>query len=415
MIELAGRMKGGGRVRKELIASLDVGTANTRCVIAEVKDRGEVQILGMCSRPSAGMRKGLIVDVEASAACVRDVVTFAERMAGGTTDSLFVALSPLHAVLQPSKGMVAVLGADHEVSQEDVDRVMQATRLVNLPPNREIVDMVALQYIVDGYGGLKDPVNMIGMRLELEAMLVVGNLTALSNLRRSVERAGYAVAGFVLKPLALGELLLNEDERELGAELVDVGAAVTETAYFAEGALRSIGAVPLGGAYVSSDLTMGLRVSTKTAERLKTEVDWFAQPPDRAVDLANFGHVEARRVTAGEIIDIMEPRYEEMFNLVRQQSREMNGGEVPNGGYVVTGGATKHKSFLAMLRRILGNRVRVSAETYGAVDDPGYNVAVAVLTYILNRRGGQASVNKQQKSGRGIVDKVKGFFQDFWE
>lgn len=407
--------KGGGRVRKELIASLDVGTANTRCVIAEINQRGEVQILGMCSRPSAGMRKGLIVDVEASAASVREVVAFAERMAGGTTASLFVALSPLHAVLQPSKGMVAVLGADHEVCQEDIDRVMQATGLVNLPPNREIVDMVALQYIVDGYGGLKDPVNMIGMRLELEAMLVVGNLTALSNLRRSVERAGYAVEGFVLKPLALGELLLSEDERELGVELVDVGAAVTEMAYFEEGALRSIAAVPLGGAYVSNDLTLGLRVSTKTAERLKTEVDWFTQPPDRAIDLASFGHVEARKVTAGEIIDVMEPRYEEIFNMVRQQSREMNGSDVPNGGYVVTGGTAKHKSFLALLRRILGNRVRVSLETYGAVDDPGYNAAVAVLTYVLNRRGGQASVNKQQKSGRGIMDKVKGFFQDFWE
>ncbi|MBT9152486.1 MAG: Cell division protein FtsA [Firmicutes bacterium] len=402
-------------MRKEIIASLDVGTANVRCAVAAIDPRGDVQILGMCSRPSMGMRKELIVDVEASAACVREVVTSAERMAGGSISSLYVALSPLHAVLQTSKGMVAVLGEGHEVSQEDIARVMQATRVSSLPPNREIVDMVVRQYIVDGYGGLKDPTSIIGMRLELDALLVVGNLTALSSLRRSVERAGYTVAGFVLKPLALGELMFSEDERELGVQLVDVGAAVTETAYFEEGTLRAIGAVPVGGAYVTSDLAVGLRVSTKTAERLKTEVDWFSQPEDKAVDLASFGHLEARRVTAREVIEIMEPRYEEMLSLVRQQCREMSGKDVPNGGYVLTGGTAKHKSFLPMVRRIIGNRVRVNLDTYGAVDDPGYNVAVALLTYTLARRGRADGTKKQSKNSRGLFATVKGFFNDFWE
>lgn len=401
-------------MKKELIASLDVGTAFVRCAVAEVNHRGEVQILGMCSRPSAGMRKELIVDVEANAACVREVVETAERMSGGSISALYVALSPMHAVLQASKGMVAVLGEDHEVSQEDVERVVQATRVSSLPPNREIVDMVVRQYIVDGYGGLKDPTNMIGLRLELDALLVVGNATALSSLKRSVERAGYSVTGFVLKPLALGNLLLSEDERELGVQLVDIGAAVTEMAYFEEGALRAIAALPVGGAYVTSDLAVGLRVSTKTAERIKTEVDCFLQPEEKTLDLASFGHMEAKIVKVKDLVDIVEPRYEEMFNFVQKQCREMAGGDVPSGGYVLTGGTVKPKSFLALLRRVIGHRVRVNLDTYGAVDDSGYNAAVAVLTYVLSSRA-KVVGKKQKKGNRGLFAKVGTFFKDFWE
>lgn len=402
-------------MRKDLIASLDVGTANTRCILAEVDQRGEVHVVGMCQRPSAGMRKGLIVDVEASAQAIRDTISFAERMAGGTVSSVYVALSPLHASLQASRGMVAVLSENHEVSPDDVDRVIEAAKVVSLPPNREIVDIISRQYIVDGYGGLKDPISMVGMRLELDALLVVGNLTALSNLRRSIERAGYSVASFVLKPLALGELLLTEDERELGVQLVDIGASVTEMAYFEEGTLRGIGVLPVGGASASNDLALGLKISTSTADKLKVDVDWFSMPDDKGYDLQAFGHVESRRVTSRSILDILEPRYEELFKMIRQQGKEMSSRDTIPAGYVLTGGTAKSRSFSGLARHYLANSVRINLDTYGAVDDPGYNAAIAVITYVLARQGAASGSRKQGKSSQGLLSKVKGFLKDFWE
>lgn len=401
---------------KNIVASLDVGTANIRCVIAEVNQKGDVHVIGMSSRPSVGMRKGLIIDLEANALCIKETIGFAERMAGTTVSSVYVGLSPLHAALQASRGMVAVLGDKHEVSSEDVERAIQAAKMISLPPNREVIDIISKQYIVDGYGGLKDPVSMVGMRLELEALLVVGNLTALSNLRRSVDRAGYGIDGFVLKPLALGELMLSEDERELGVLLCDVGAATAELSYFEEGTLRSIGVVPIGGASVTNDLALGLRTSTPTAERLKIENDWFGQIEERAVDLSAYGHVEAKRISSKTFVEIIEPRYEELFKMLRQQAKDLSHLDVIPAGIVLTGGVVKTKGFAGLAKRYVTNPVRVSLDTYGAVDDPGYNAAVGIITYVLSRSA-YASEQKPQRRGNngGLVARVKGFLKDFWE
>ena len=402
--------------KKEIVASLDVGTANTRCVIAEVDQKGDVHVIGMSSRPSVGMRKGLIIDLEANALCIKETIGFAERMSGATVSSVYVGLSPLHAALQASRGMVAVLGDKHEVSPEDVERAIQAAKMISLPPNREVLDIISKQYIVDGYGGLKDPVSMVGMRLELEALLVVGNLTALSNLRRSVDRAGYGINGFVLKPLALGELMLSEDERELGVLLCDVGAAAAELSYFEEGTLRSIGVVPIGGASVTNDLALGLRTSTPTAERLKIENDWFGQTDEKAVDLSTYGHVEAKRVSSKIFVEIIEPRYEELFRMLRQQAKDLSNLDVIPAGIVLTGGVAKTKGFTGLAKRYVTNPVRVSLDTYGAVDDPGYNAAVGIITYVLSRSAYAAEQKPQRRGGNGgLVARVKGFLKDFWD
>lgn len=401
-------------MRRELVASLDVGSANTRCILSEVDGRGELRVAGMCQRHTTGVRKGLIVDVDACALTIQDTVSSAERMAGASVGEVYIALSPLHVALQTTRGMVTVLGDKDTVTKEDVARVVQATKVISLPPNREIVDLVPRQYIVDGYGGMKDPLHMVGMRLELEATLVVGNLTALSNLRRSVERAGYSAAGFVFKPLALGELLLGEDERELGVQLVDIGAGVTEMAYFEEGILRAVSVVPIGGGNVTNDLALGMKVSLHTAEKLKIEVDWFSLPDDKAFDLQAFGHVESRRVHPRNIIDVVEPRLEELLKLVRHNGQAMSNRDVPSAGVVLTGGATKTKALAGLAKRHLAGAVRVNLETYGATDDPGYNVVVATAAYVVSRQR-QADERPPGRTSRGLLTRLRGIWQDFWE
>ena len=399
---------------RDLIASLDIGTATTRCVLTEVNSRGQLRVVGLCQRPSQGLRKGVIVDVDACARSVQETVSSAERMAGVRAGPLHVALSPLHAALQPSRGVVTVQSDKYEVNEDDIARVVQAARVVSLPPNREIVDIIPRQYIVDGYGGLKDPSHMVGIRLELDASLVVGNLTALSTLRRTVERAGFSTASFVLKPLALGELMLSADERERGVQLVDIGAGITEMAYFEEGALKSIAVVPIGGGSVSNDLAVGLKIGLPTAEKLKTEVDWFAMPGDKAFDLQAFGHVESRRVEPRSILEVIEPRLDELMKLIRQQGELMSGRESPPAGTVLTGGMLKTKALARLAERSQGGVVRMKSEPYDSVDDPGLHTARAIAVYVYS----QARPTRLTASGRittSMWARVKGVLQDFWE
>lgn len=399
---------------RDVIASLDIGTSTTRCVLTEVNTRGQLRVIGLCQRPSQGLRKGVIVDVDACARTVQETVSSAERMAGVRAGALHVALSPLHAALQPSRGVVTVQSDKYEVCEEDIARVVQAARVVSLPPNREIVDIIPRQYIVDGYGGLKDPLRMVGMRLELDALLVVGNLTALSTLRRTVERAGYSTASFILKPLALGELILSADERERGVQLVDIGAGVTEMAYFEEGALKSICVVPIGGGSVSNDLAVGLKISISTAEKLKTEVDWFSMPDDKAFDLQAFGHVESRRVQPRSVLEVIEPRLDELMKLIRQQGESMSGREAPPAGTVLTGGMLKAKALARLAERSQSGVVRMKLEAYDFVDDPGLHTALAVAAYVFSQeRPAQATPSGRIK--KSVWARVKGVLQDFWE
>jgi cell division protein FtsA len=345
---------------------------------------------------------------------VQETVSAAERMAGIRVGAVYVALSPLHAALQPTRGVVTVQSEKYEVNDADMARAIQAAKVVSLPPNREIVDLIPRQYIVDGYGGLKDPSRMVGMRLELDAQLVVGNLTALSTLRLTVERAGYSAACFVLKPLALGEFVLSRHERERGVQLVDIGAGVTEMSYFEDGALKAISVLPIGGGSVSNDLAVGLKVSLPTAEKLKTEVDWFSIPEDKSFDLQAFGHVESRRVQPRSIIEVIEPRIEELLRLIRQQGTVMSGREAPPAGIVLTGGLLKAKDLSRLAERYLGNSARTKAETTEAVDDPSFNVAYATSLYVFSQFR-QGEVAPSGRNIKGVWARVRGIWQDFWE
>ncbi len=399
---------------REVIGALDIGTSTTRCVLAEVASRGELRVVGMCQRSSQGMRKGQVVDVDACARIVREVFTSAVRMAGVRVVDVHVALSPLHASLQATRGVVTVQSDKYEVSDDDVLKVIQAAKMPALPPNREIIDIIPRQYILDGYGGLKDPSRMVGMTLELDASVVVGSLTALSTLRRTVEQAGYSVASFVLKPLALGALVLTPDERELGVQLVDIGAGVTEVSYFEGGTLKAICVVPIGGRNISNDLAVGLKISLSTAEKIKTEVDWFSMPDDKIFDLQTFGHVESRQLQAQGVLDVLEPRLEELLQLIRQQGASMSGRDHPLAGTVLTGGALRTKALAHLAELYLGGGARMKVAAVGAVDDPSLNTAFAVAAYAVSRLW-PAQPMHSGKMLSGVWSKAKGIWQNLWE
>ena len=402
---------------KDLWASLDVGTGSTRCVIAERGTHGEISVVGHASRPSQGMRRGMIVDVEACATAIRDAFSRAERMAGGSASSVYVGLSPLYATLHSSRGIVAILGENHEVSEDDISRVIEATKMAQLPPNREILDVLSKEYIIDGYGGLRDPRKMVGMRLELEASLLMGNLTAVANLQRAVSQAGYKVAGLVLKPMALGHLVLNDEECELGVALIAIGAFTSEIGYFSQGLLRQVGVVPLGGAHVTNDLAVGLKVSLAVAEKIKTELDLSGagDSPETAVELSNLGHIESKRVSLRTIAEIADARLEEILTLALRKSLAMTDKQgVPT--LVVTGGMANTKGFKTIMKRYLPGATRLSVGTHGYVDDPGFNTAVGILSSVLaSSRSTSESVQSDQPGAGGAISRLAGWLRDFWE
>jgi cell division protein FtsA len=355
----------------------------------------------------------MIVDVEECAATIRTAFDVAQRMAGDNVDSVYVSLSPLHASLTPARGLVAIMGEGQVVSEDDLRRVTEAAKVMNLPPNREILDVISREYIVDGYGGLRDPLGMIGMRLELEALLVIGNLTAVANLQRAVEQAGLKVIGFISKPLALGEYLLTDDEREQGTALVDMGSSSIEIGYFKEGSLRQMGVIPLGGRAVSNDLAVVLKSSLAVAERLKTELDLFTEGEhrDELIDLAKYGHSESRQVPLRHVSEIAAARLEELFRLIVAESMTLTSNEEIPSAMVFTGGVIQSRGMGALLRRYMPGAVRLSQNTKGIVDDQGFNTAVAILVYAH----AAGRVNVQEDAPKGKLSRLAGWLREFWE
>lgn len=396
-----------------------MGTASTRCVIGERTSQGEVIVVGTSSRPSQGMRRGMVVDVEACSVAIKEAFTYGERMAGGRVSAVYVGLSPLYASLQGARGIVAILGEGREVTEDDVERVVKAAKAANLPPNKEVLDVISREYIIDGYGGVLDPLGMVGMRLEMHASLVVGDLTSVSNLRRAVELAGYEIDGLVLTPLALGQLVLNQDERELGVALIDIGSATSEIGYFTDGMLRQVGVVPLGGASITNDLAVILKVSLTVAEKVRRELDLFGGDREGdgviELELSSFGHIESKRVSFRTLTEIVEARLEEIFQMALKQSAIMTDNHgAPN--LVVTGGVANARGIKRVVKRYLPGTTRVSVGTHGYVNDPVFNTAVAILSYVL------VSINhkpEDEKSPRkisgGVVSRLAGWLKEFWE
>ena len=219
--------------KNNLLCSLDIGTSNTRAIVGEVDRDGNVNIIGIGQSKSTGLKTGIVIDIEATVRGIVDAVSQAERMIGEEIGSVYVAIGGPQTNLISNRGVVAVQGDDKEVTSADVERVIQAARVLAIPPEREIINVCPVSYIVDGYEGIKDPVGMIGVRLEVEALIITGKATYLQNIRRCVERAGLEVAGLIFKGLSSGAMALSHDERELGCALIDIGGGVAEISVYA--------------------------------------------------------------------------------------------------------------------------------------------------------------------------------------
>ncbi|AXF55470.1 cell division protein FtsA [Salicibibacter kimchii] len=424
----------------DIYVSLDVGTTEVKVMIGEMS-AGMLNIIGVGKAPSTGIKKGTVVDIDATVASIRQATEEAERMVGVSINQVVVGINGNHIELQPCQGIVAVSNPNKEIGQEDIDRVMDAAQVVSIPRDREVVDIVPNQFIVDGYDEINDPTGMIGVRLEMEGMLITGSKTVLHNLLRCVEKAGLVISDIYLQPLAAGEVSVSKDERSLGVALVDIGGSQTTISTFRDGSLETLKVAPIGGAHVTNDLSVGLRVTQAEAERVKVEHGhaYLDDTSDEVLATVHpMGGHDPEEYSQRDLAHVIEPRMEEILEIIVE---ELTGiGDIP-GGVVLTGGAVMVPGTLELAREILGRNVRMAIPDYIGVREPKYTNGVGLIEFAhlhvrmndmeemvvatqdeeeqpafrKTRKSNKQREEQREKDSPGVRKRVRSFFKVFFE
>src|SRR2546430_725221 len=302
-----------------ILVAIDIGTTKVCVLIAEMGERGGVDVIGIGQAPSDGLRKGVVIDIDRTVQSVANAVEAAERLSGLKVRSAFVGISGSHILSQNSRGMVAVSGRAKDVDRDDTVRAIEAARAISIPNTREILHVIPRGYVVDGQNGVRDPIGMTAVRLEVETHIVTASSTSVQNLTKCVQRAGVEIDELVLAPLATAEAVLSEEDRELGVVLADIGGDTTAVAIFQDGSISHCATIPMGGRSVTADLGILLRVTPDVAESVKfkhgnalpVKVD-----PDEVLQVTSIGEDVAHGVTRRHIAEIVEARVADIFKFV---------------------------------------------------------------------------------------------------
>lgn len=413
---------------QEIIVGLDLGSTKVTAVVGEIEADG-ITILGVGNVPCRGLRKGVVTNIDWTVRSIREAVDAAQNCAGVEIDTVYCGISGAHVRGVSSHGMCAVAG--REVTESDVERVLEAARAVPVDADRMILHALPREYIVDNQEGIRDPVGMSGVRLQARVNLVTAATSCVQNVVRSVERAGLDVADVVLSPLASASSVLGDDEREIGVVVVDIGGGTTDLLVFEDGGIAHTSVIPVGGNNITSDLAAGLRTPTGEAERLKRAFGCALGrmvAEDEEVEVPGVGGHGPRRVPRRLVSDIVEPRVEEIFHEARRRLEEAGLLEGVSAGVVLTGGANLMEGMVECAEEVLGMPVRVGFPSGVSgltqlVQGPQYAAGVGLLTY-ATRQLREAEVRHHQRIevreavaqpataalGRGLMGWLRGAF-----
>jgi len=412
-----------------IVAGLDIGSAKTTAIIGEVvgelpKHPG-LKVLGVGQARTTGMRRGVVADIEETTRSIRKAIQDAERMAGAQVNEVYAGIAGEHVQAMVSKGIVAVSG--DEINKSDVDRANEVARAVKIPAERELLHAIPQEYTVDKNTGIRDPIGMAGTRLETEMYLVTIGTSPALNLRKSVERAGYAIRELVLEPLASALAVLTEDEKELGVALVEMGAGTTDLALFHEGKIRHLGTIAFGGNNVTNDIVHGLGVTGADAERLKERYGCAYEPLVDASEVIKLPSTVAqgdREIPRELLAHIIHQRMDEIFDLVQREIATAGYAGKLSAGIVLTGGAAAMQGSTELASDVFGTGVRVGVPTENltgladSVEAPRFSTAAGLAQYGASRLalGGGSSTRKTKVSSgmAGAVEKIKFWLQDFF-
>jgi cell division protein FtsA len=366
----------------ELYVSLDIGSSSIKVLIGEMTN-GSLNVIGVGNVKSNGIRKGAIVDIDATVQSIKKAIDQAERMIGMSINEVVLGIPANQAMLQHVKGVVAVNSENREITDDDLDRVMESAQVMSIPPERELVNLVPKQFIVDHLDEIKDPRGMIGIRLEMDGMMMTTSKTILHNVLRCVERAGLQIREIYLQPLATGHFALSEDEKNHGTAFIDIGGGSTTIAVFQDGHLTHTSVLPVGGDHLTKDLSIILKTPTEQAEKIKHQYGhafYDDASDDELFEVPVIGAEMKEQYSQRYISEIIGVRLEELFELVLEEFYRMGIQDLP-GGVVITGGVAKLEGLLQLARHILQTRVRLYTPEYIGVREPGYATAVGLIRY----------------------------------
>lgn len=324
---------------KDLLVGLDIGTSKVVAVVAELRPDGAYEVIGMGQTESKGLKKGVVVNIEATVQSIQKALEEAELMADCKISEVFTGIAGSHIRSFNSSGMVAI--KDKEVTPADVARVIETAKAVNIPTDQQILHILTQEFIIDGQEDVREPIGMSGIRLEVKVHIVTGAVSAAQNIVKCVRRCGLEVHDLILQPLASSLSVLTEDEKELGVVLVDIGSGTTDIAIFSEGAIRHTAVIPIAGDQITNDIAMALRTPTPDAEDIKIQYGIGKQvlaDPDEMIDVPGVGDRGPRTLSRQALAAVIEPRVEELFSLVHQVVRESGYEELLSSGVVLTGG-----------------------------------------------------------------------------
>ncbi|HIV74171.1 MAG TPA: cell division protein FtsA [Candidatus Pseudogracilibacillus intestinigallinarum] len=366
----------------EILVSLDIGTSEIKVIIGEVLN-GSINIIGVGTAKSEGMRKGAIVDIDKTVQSIKNAIGQAEHMVDMKIEQVIVSVNGNHVQLHPCHGVVAVQSEDREITNEDVERVLDGAQVMSLPPEREIIDIIPKQFIVDGLDEISDPRGMIGVRLEMEGTIITCSKTVLHNVLRCVERAGLHIADICLQPIAAGSVALSSDEKNLGVALIDIGGGCTTVSIFENDHLKATSIIPLGGNNITKDISIGLRTTTEEAEEIKLTYGhaYYATASEEETFQATIiGSDQKETYNQLFISDMIEARLEEIFELVNQEIRRLGFYDI-RGGYVLTGGTMKMQGALELAQEVFNANARIAIPNYIGVREPQFTVGVGTLQF----------------------------------
>ena len=409
-----------------IIAGLDIGTTTTNAAIGEITSSGQLEILGVGQRPSEGLRRGTVVNIDVVLKSINGAIEDAERMAGQEIEEVVVGISGEQIQGINSRGVVAISGKGRHIGKEigpdDVARVIEAAQAVAIPMDRETLHVIPQQYIVDGQVGIRNPLGMIGVRLEAEVHIITGAVSSAQNLVKSVNRAGFRVRGLVLKSIAAAETVLTKDEEELGVLLIDVGGGTTDILVCIEEAPHYSGVLTVGGIDITSDLSIMLKAPINIAEQLKREAGSCVMNPGlkkEPILIAGVGGRPPLSVEREEIVNIISPRATEIFQLVHQRVRSSGLLNRLGGGIVLTGGA----ALLAGMIDAVQNTFNISARlgqpaNYGGVADqyrdPTLSTAVGLVKHTARLQGLNEGHSRSEGSGK-LFPNMRRWLKNFFE
>jgi cell division protein FtsA len=402
----------------KMIVGLDIGTSKVVAIVGAITPEGQLEIVGIGSHRSNGLKKGVVVNIESTVLSIQRAIEEAELMAGCQIHSVYAGIAGSHIRSLNSHGIVAI--RDREVFAQDLERVIDAAQAVAIPADQKILHILPQEFLIDDQDGVKEPLGMSGVRLEAKVHLVTCAVNAAQNIEKCIRRCGLEVEDIILEQLASSYSVLTDDEKELGVCVVDIGGGTTDIAIFKDGAIRHTGVIPIAGDQVTNDIAMALRTPTPNAEEIKIKYACALAKltsPDETIKVPSVGDRQPRDLSRQALAEVVEPRYDELFTLIQAELRRSGYEDLIAAGIVLTGGTSKMEGVIELAEEIFHMPVRLGAPQNirglsDIVNNPIYSTGVGLLIYAMKQQQGSSRSSTTTKESQGsIFSKIKKIFQ----